>query len=65
MQLSVACTLLTQSPRRVFHDFFTAVHGIFSSRSAQGQEQGGLIGAGRQGAAEGRGVALLLLLRTC
>ena len=38
-QLSVAFTLFTQSPRRVFQDFFTAVHGIFSSRSAGAHAQ--------------------------
>ena len=60
MQLSVAFTLFTQSPRRVFQDFFTAVHGIFSSRSAEARAQvDSRVMRRRQGVAEGRGAGRL------
>ena len=61
MQLSVAFTLFTQSPRRVFQDFFTAVHGIFSSRSAEAAQVDSRVMRRRQGVAEGRGAGRLLL----
>ena len=64
MQLSVAFTLFTQSPRRVFQDFFTAVHGIFSSRSVGVQRNTiSWVTRRRQGVAEGRGAGRLLLRR--